>query len=180
MEETRPTRRSASSNRSVSFRAKANLWRVTLLRIPSLFGRLAYIASLCDPATGEYQHWGMFEIYGREEASEAFCKSHAEAFSEWLSLDIAQREHDFGLYRSSLEAEASDVLEAVARLEPHQRLVPVSARQAECEVFRCTLIALLERLKHESAVQGTPGRRPCGISKRPRRSPPALTGLGRA
>ena len=122
----------------------------------------------------------MSQIYGQEEATAAFRQSHAEVFNEWLSLDLAQREVDFGLYRSSLEAEASDVLEAVARLEPHQRLVPVSARQAECEVFRCTLIALLERLKHESAVQGTPSRRPCGTSGRPRRSPAALLGLRRA
>ncbi len=180
MEETRPVRPSTNSNWSVDFGAKANLWRVTLSRIPSLFGRLAYFASLRDPATGEYQHWGMSEIYGQAEASKAFRESHAEAFSEWLSLDLGQRQADFGLYRSGLEDEAFDVLEAVARLEPHQRLVPVSARQAECEVFRCALLALLERLKHESAVQGTPGRRPCGTSKRPRRSPPALTGLGRA
>ncbi len=152
MEEPCPVRQSVNSNRSAFFGAKANLWRVTLSRIPSLFGRLAYFASLCDPAAGEYQHWGMSEIYGREEANKAFRQSHAEVFGAWLSLDLAQREADFGLYRSGLEAEGLDVLEVAARLEPHRRLVPVSARQAECEVFQRALIALLERPRHESAV----------------------------
>lgn len=152
MEETRPVRPSANSNRSVDFGAKANLSRVTLSRIPSLFGRLAYFTSLRDPANGEYQHWGMSEIYGRTEANEAFCQSHAEVFSEWLSLDFAQREADFGLYRSGLEAEGAGSLEAVARLEPHRHYLPESARQAEREVFQGALIALLERLKHESAA----------------------------
>jgi hypothetical protein len=113
---------------------------------------LAYFASLRDPATGEYQHWGMSEIYGRAEANEAFRQSHAEAFSEWLSLDVAQREADFGLYRSGLEAEGSGLLEAVARLEPHRHHLPESARQAEREVFQGALLALLDRLSHESAV----------------------------
>jgi len=60
------------------------------------------------------------------------------------------------LYRSGLEAEGLGVLKVVARLESHRRLEPASARQAECEVFRRALIVLLERLKHESADQGTP------------------------
>jgi hypothetical protein len=152
MEETGPARRSANSNRNVDFGAKANLWRVTLSRIPSLFGRLAYFASLRDPATDEYRHWGMSEIYGREEANEAFRQSHAEAFSEWLSLDVAQRETDFGLYQSGLEAEGLDVLEIIARLEPYRKLLPGSARQEECEVLQGGLIALLESLRRESAV----------------------------
>jgi len=180
MEETGLVRQSANSNRSVDFKAKANLWRVTLLRIPSLFGRLAYFAALRDPATGEYQHWGMSEIYGRKETKKAFRQSHAEIFSEWLSLDPAQREVDFGLYRSGLEAEGLDALEVVGRLESQRRLVPVSTRQAEREVFQRVLIALLERLKHESVVQGTPDRRPCGTSGRPQRIPSALPGLRRA
>jgi len=174
--EARPVRQSANSNRSVDFGAKANLWRVTLSQIPSLFGRLAYFASLRDPATGEYQHWGMSQICGRKEANKAFRQSHAEVFSEWLSLDLAQRDPDFGLYRSGLKAQGLDVLEVVARLESHQRLVPASARRAECEDFQGLLIALLERLKHKSSVQETPPRRPCGTSERPRRSPPAPNG----
>jgi hypothetical protein len=172
----RPVRQSANSNRSVDFGAKANHWRVTLLRIPSIFGRLAYFASLRNPATGQYQHWGMSEIYGRKQANKAFRQSHAEVFSGWLSLDPAQRGADFGLYRSGLEAEGLDALEVVAGLESHRRLEPGSARPADCEVFRRALTALLESLKHKLADQGTPGRRPCGTSGRPRRSPPALLG----
>jgi hypothetical protein len=111
---------------------------------------LAYFASLCDAATGEYEHWGMSRIYGRNEANMAFRRSHAEVFGDWLSLDLAQRELDFGLYRSGLKAAGRDVLEVVARLESHRRLVPVSARHAEGEVFQTGLIALLESLKHKS------------------------------
>jgi hypothetical protein len=176
MKEARPVRQSANSNRSVNFGAKANLWRVTLSRIPSLFGRLAYFASLRDPETGEYQHWGMSQIYGRKEANKAFRQSHAEVFKDWLFLDLAHREADFSLYRSGLKAEGRDVLEVVARLESHRRLLPASARQAECEVFQGALIALLERVKRKPSVQGTPRRRPCGTSERPQRNPQVLNG----
>jgi hypothetical protein len=117
---------------------------------------LAYFASLCDAATGEYEHWGMSRIYGRNEANMAFRRSHAEVFGDWLSLDLAQRELDFGLYRSGLKAAGRDVLEVVARLESQRRLVPASARQAECEVFQGALIELLERVKRKPSVQGTP------------------------
>jgi hypothetical protein len=150
--ETWPVRQSANYNRSVDFGAKANLSRVTLSRIPSLFGRLAYFASLRDPAAGEYQHWGMSEIYGHTEASKAFRESHAEVFSEWLSLDFAQRQADFGLYRSGLDADGSGLLEAVARLEPQRHYLPESARQAEREAFQGALIALLEVVRQESMV----------------------------
>jgi hypothetical protein len=180
MKETGPVRQSTNSNRGADFGARASLWRVTLSRIPSVFGRLAYFASLRHPVTGGYQHWGMSRIYGRMEANQAFRQSHAEVFSDWLCLDLAQRELDFGLYRSGLKAEGLEVREVVARLESHRRLLPVSARQAECELFRSTLTALLERLKHESVIQGTPGRRPCGTSGQPRRSPSALLSRRRA
>jgi hypothetical protein len=65
-------------------------------------------------------------------------------------------------------------------LESHRRLLPVSARQAECELFQSGLTALLERLEHESAIQRTPGRRPCGTSGQPRRSPSVLLSRRRA
>ena len=180
MEKARPVQRSSDFYRGAFFGAKASLRRVTLSGIPSLFGRLAYFASLRNPATGKYQHWGMSEIYGRKEASKAFRESHAEVFREWFSLDLAQREADFDRYRSGLEVEGLDVLEVVARLEPHRRLVPVSARPAEWEVFRRGLTALLRRPKRESAVQRTPYRRPCGTSGQPRRSPSEHLGLRRA
>jgi hypothetical protein len=98
----------------------------------------------------------MSQIYGRKEANKAFRQSHAEVFREWLSLDLAHREVDFSLYRSGLKAQGHDVLEVVARLESQRRLVPASARQAECEVFQGALIELLERVKRKPSVQGTP------------------------
>ena len=180
MKETGPVRQSTNSSQGVDFGAEANLWRVTLSRIPSVFGRLAYFASLRHPVTGEYQHWGISRIYGRMEANQAFRQSHAEVFSDWLSLDLAQREVDFGLYRSGLKAKGLDVREVVAGLESHRRLLPASARQAECELFQSGLTALLERLEHESAIQRTPGRRPCGTSGQPRRSPSVLLSRRRA
>ncbi len=147
-----PLQHPENSSRSIDFGAKANLRRATLSRIPSIFGRLAYLASLRDPATGEYQHWGMSEIYGREEANKAIRQSHAEAFGEWLSLEAAGREADFGLYRSGLEAEGFDPLETVARLAPYPHLLPDSAEPAESKVFQSALIAHLDKLRHESAV----------------------------
>jgi hypothetical protein len=42
--------------------ATADLFKNTLSRIPTLFGRLAYLASLRDSNSGIYRHYGLASI----------------------------------------------------------------------------------------------------------------------
>ena len=66
----------------------ADLWRHTLNKIPTTYGRLTYLADLRDPRTGVYQHHGLAATFGREEAKRALAESHLQVFSEWLALPL--------------------------------------------------------------------------------------------
>ena len=56
--------------------ATADLFKNTLSRIPTVFGRLAYLASLRGPDSGVYGHHGLTLMFGREESKRALARSH--------------------------------------------------------------------------------------------------------
>ena len=58
--------------------AAEDLWRHTLSRIPTLFGRIAYLASLRDPNSGIYRHHGLSAVFGRDESSNACARATSE------------------------------------------------------------------------------------------------------
>ena len=68
--------------------AAADLWRHTLAQIPTVFGRLVYLATLRDANTGVYEHHGLSQIFGEEEADRTLRQSHIEMFNEWLCFWI--------------------------------------------------------------------------------------------
>src|SRR5580658_8601899 len=83
--------------------AISDLWKHTLSRIPTLFGRLAYLASLRDPNSGAYRHHGLSAVFGREESGKALRESHEQAFVEWLKLSLAEKYEDLARYLATLE-----------------------------------------------------------------------------
>ena len=56
--------------------ASADLWRNTISQIPSVFGRLVYLASLRNPNNGSYEHHGLALVFGEDEANKALKNSH--------------------------------------------------------------------------------------------------------
>ncbi len=51
--------------------AASDLWRNTLSQIPTVYGRLVYLASLRNPNTGHYGHHGLSLVFGEDEANRA-------------------------------------------------------------------------------------------------------------
>ena len=51
--------------------AASDVWRNTLTQIPSIFGRLVYLAGLIDPNSGQYRHHGLAHYFNEEEADAA-------------------------------------------------------------------------------------------------------------
>jgi hypothetical protein len=70
------------------------LWRNTLSHIPTIFGQLAYLATLRDPATGQYGHPALTKTLGIEEADRALRHSHHRVFMQWLMLSLADQKSD--------------------------------------------------------------------------------------
>lgn len=83
--------------------ATADLFRHTLARIPSLYGRLMYLSSLRDPNTGAYRHYGLATAFGRDQSSQALETSHARTFREWLRLDLQEKHADLLAYLNTLD-----------------------------------------------------------------------------
>jgi hypothetical protein len=82
--------------------ALADLWKHTLSQIPSVYGRLAYLASLRDPNSGAYRHHGLSAAFGREQSTYALRTSHEQTFLEWLNLSLAGKNTDFRAYFQSV------------------------------------------------------------------------------
>jgi len=129
----------------------SNLWRNTLSRIPSVFGRLVYVSSLRNPNNGHYEHHGLALIFGEDDANKALKKSHVDLFSGWLTFSLEQQKADLELYLSGLPDNRDLVLENWIRLAPYRNLIPSSVRGVERRLYITDLTALLAVLKNAGA-----------------------------
>lgn len=134
--------------------AASDLWRNTLSQVPSVFGRLVYLASLRNANSGRYEHHGLNLVFGQEEANQALKKSHTRVFREWLSYNLEQQKADLELYLSGLMEDRQTVLAAWRDLAPYRAFVPGSARSEERRLYMANLKALLTLLANVHGVGG--------------------------
>jgi hypothetical protein len=124
--------------------ATADLFKNTLSRIPTLFGRVEYLASLRDPNSGFYSHHGLASIFGREESRKALSQSHETVFKEWLNLGLAGKKEDLSDYFKALEDPLAVVLGHWTSVRAYRSYMPASARESERELFCAELDVLIE------------------------------------
>ena len=130
-------------------RAIQDVWARTLSQIPTALGRIAYLASLRDPNTGRYQHFGLAQLYSAEESDQALRESHGRVLSEWLNFSLAEQQDDLESYLASLEGDRATVLAAWTKLQSYRNLMPVDASAAESELFVTDLELILRLLRGE-------------------------------
>jgi hypothetical protein len=136
--------------------AASDLWRNTLFQIPSVFGRLVYLASLRDANSGRYEHHGLALMFGEDEANKALKRSHMQVFREWLAFNLEHQRADLDLYLSGLYEEKRIVLTTWLELAPYRNLMPVTLRRVEKRLYAADFKALLELMgsAHGAAVPG--------------------------
>jgi hypothetical protein len=133
--------------------AAADLWRNTISQIPTVFGRLVYLASLRNVNNGSYEHHGLALVFGEEDANKALKNSHNAVFAEWISFNIEQQKADLDLYISGLFEDKRLVVENWIRLAPYRNLPPSSARGMERRLYLTDFTALLELLRAANGVE---------------------------
>src|SRR6202049_847699 len=132
--------------------AASALWRNTLSQIPSVFGRLGYLASLRNANSGRYEHHGLALIFGEEEANKALKKSHSQLFAEWLGFRVEQQKADLDLYISGWFEDKRTVVETWLKLAPYRNLIPSTVRGVERRLYISDLTALMELLRNAYGV----------------------------
>ncbi|MCU1257238.1 MAG: hypothetical protein JWO80_123 [Bryobacterales bacterium] len=134
----------------------ADLWRRTLSQIPTLFGRLVYLASLRDPNTGLYQHFGFAQRFSDREADKTMRRSHVNVFADWLNLSLEEQRGDLSRYLGSLEGEKERIVANWTRFPPFAGFIPSQAREGERNLFLDDMRIMLELLRkdYSSASSG--------------------------
>jgi hypothetical protein len=130
--------------------ALADLCKHTLSHIPTLSGRLVYLATLRDVNSGAYRHHGLAAAFGRDEAARALRESHQATFQGWLKLSLAEKNEDFREYLIALADPQEEVVEHWLRSGVYRSYVPATAREVEAELFCHELETLLQLLKNEA------------------------------
>ena len=130
--------------------ALADLCKHTLSRIPTLSGRLVYLATLRDVNSGTYRHHGLAAAFGRDEAVRALRESHQATFQGWLNLSMAEKNQDLRDYLLALDDPQEDVVEHWLHSRVYRCYVPPSAREMETELFCRDLETLLQLLKNDA------------------------------
>ncbi len=130
-----------------------DLWQRTLSHIPSSYGRLVYLASLRNPDTGRYEHYGLSLNPNNADANRALRRSHEAIFQEWVSYSLQQKKGDVELYIATIEQiEKTQLIDAWLRLTPYKNLVPAAIQGPERQKHISDFEAILGLLKNVYGV----------------------------
>ena len=151
--------------------ALADLCKHTLSHIPTMCGRLIYLATLRDVNSGTYRHHGLATAFGREEAVRALRESHQATFQGWLKLSMAEKNEDLKDYLIALDDPMEDVMEHWLQSGVYRGYVPPLAREAESELFCRDLETLLKLMRNDRLRLQ---RRSAGDARDQDSLPPAL------
>lgn len=132
--------------------AAVSSWRRTLSTIPTLLGRLAYLASLRDANTGIYHHMGLAQRVGEGEVDRIIRSSHLSTFQEWLCFGLERQKQELEEYFSSLEGDRREIVSNWLALEPYGNWVPGESRDVERKLFHTDLGIVLELVRTEYGV----------------------------
>jgi len=137
--------------------------------LPSVLSRLAYLASLRDLDTGEYQDQVLEALLalrfgrpatdcvrrdeqvigvhcGKAELNYALRREHLAVFEEWLCLNLQQQTAQLECYASRQGVPSCTLSGKWIREKSYERLIPSGAMQFQRRLFVTDLKAVLSTL----------------------------------
>src|SRR5579862_1902457 len=82
----------------------------TLVHLHGQLNKLVYLSSTRDYNTGEYQHEGLVQKFGKQAAQQALSQCHEAAFQELLDSSLADLAAQLAIYIDSTGADREKVL----------------------------------------------------------------------
>jgi hypothetical protein len=145
----KPPVREPSSSARASAAAAANLLDRTVQQIPTIIGRLAYLASLRDPASSRYRHVVLGTLAGEAVVESMLHTSHRALFFQWLGLNLAQQRGDLTRYAGYETREDAVILRQLLDRGAFALLPPDDAEAHERQLFLSDLTFLLQSLIYD-------------------------------
>ena len=148
----RETRMARFTKGGLERSALADLFKHTLSRISTTYGRLSYLASLRSPHSGNYQHHGLFAAFGREEGVKALEESHNQVFREWLAMPLQAQHADLTAYFGEQDAAPESIIRHWRQSRVYRSYLPAAASDAEKALYARDLDVLIEILNYAAAA----------------------------
>lgn len=123
----------------------------SLAAIPTDFGRLLYLSSLRDLASGRYLHEGLLAMYPEEAVQQGLNFCHQEIFFRVLEGQLEHQEWDLRSCVAALEGEFWGKLARCRETQFYRLLVPADTPPYLRELFHARVGALLDLLLEERA-----------------------------
>jgi hypothetical protein len=130
----------------------AESWQRTLSAIPTTIGRVAYLSSLRNVNTGSYEHFGLAQRIGADEADRVLRRSHMDVFQDWLCFGLERQKEELDAYFSELGGDRREIVSNWLTLEPYNSWVPGQSRDVERKLFHADLAVILELIRVEYGV----------------------------
>jgi len=123
---------------------------LALSRIPSAFGKLAFVASLRQANPGCYHDPLAALVYGKEQVDATLRQKHREMFHAFLGAALATQTEQVAEYLARADDEKPRIAQTVRRWfqeSLYEELIPATVRESEGELFSSDLRTILQLLQ---------------------------------
>lgn len=95
--------------------ALEDLSETTLAGVAGIVGKIDYVASLRDGASGSYSHWGLSRTHGEPTAQRVLAEAHRALFLTMLSTPLARLRDEVVISSGALQIPAGDYMQELRR-----------------------------------------------------------------